>query len=246
MVWTKTQLLNHIGAVRILEKIKDEAFEFIKIRKDDVTEKDVQGFVHKKFKEYKLKTDHPQIIAFGVSSATPHYYPDSKSAKKLKKNTFILIDLWARLNKKRAPFADLTWVGFYGDKMPADLKKVFNVIIKSRDTCITYIKEELKKSKRPTGKEIDDISRKVIMNSDYGSCIKHSTGHSIGTTSPHGIYGHLRKTNYNCLLKNLGYTIEPGIYIKNKFGIRSEIDFYIDKNMKLILTCKIQRKMIRI
>ena len=120
------------------------------------------------------------------------------------------------------------------------------MIVKSRDSCLDFIRNSLKSKKMPVGREIDEVSRKVINNAGYKKFIKHSTGHSIGTTSPHGIYGHLRKSNYNCLLKNRGYTIEPGIYIKNKFGIRSEIDFFIDKNMKSILTSKIQRKIIRI
>jgi Xaa-Pro aminopeptidase len=45
---------------------------------------------------------------------------------------------------------------------------------------------------------------------------------------------------------NIPFTIEPGLYFKNRFGVRSEIDCYVTENYKLIITTKVQKRIIRI
>jgi Xaa-Pro aminopeptidase len=44
----------------------------------------------------------------------------------------------------------------------------------------------------------------------------------------------------------VGYTIEPGIYLKNKFGVRSEIDFYINEKNRVVITTKVQREILKV
>lgn len=90
------------------------------------------------------------------------------------------------------------------------------------------------------------MANNIITKAGYGKNILHRTGHSIGTSSPHGLENNITIKNSQQLLKKVVYTIEPGIYLKNKFGIRSEIDFFIDENMKLVYTTKIQEKIIKI
>ncbi|MEK6887140.1 MAG: M24 family metallopeptidase, partial [Nanoarchaeota archaeon] len=54
----------------------------------------------------------------------------------------------------------------------------------------------------------------------------------------------VNRKNKTPLKINMLYTIEPGIYFKNKYGIRSEIDFYINNKRKVIITTKVQKKLI--
>ena len=237
------EIKNHIKVNQILNKIKDDAFKLI-ASNHSITEYEVQRFIIKEYKKYYLKqSKDPPIVAFNQSSCEPHYYP-KKDSKKLKPNTMIMIDIWARLNKKHSPFGDITWMGYYG-KVPKEIQNVFNVIKKSRDASINYIKKELKKGKLPIGREVNEVSKQVIIEAGYEKNIRHSVGHSIGvSTSPHGIYGHVNRKNKNPLKINMLYTIEPGIYFKNKYGIRSEIDFYINNKRKVIITTKVQKKLI--
>lgn len=245
MSWNKEQIKYHIRASKLLYEIIIGAFDYIRKNKENVSERDVQNFIHN-IRKHGLKRDgHKMIVAFNESAATPHYFVKGKG-KKLRKNSLILIDIWARLDKRKAPYADITWIGYYGNKVPRDIRKVFYIVIKARDNCLKYIGKGLRKKRMPVGKECDKIARDLIANYGYGKNFIHSTGHSIGYTSPHGILGGLRKSNKKKLLRNLGYTIEPGIYLKNKFGIRSEIDFYINKNMKLIVTTPVQSKIVRV
>jgi Xaa-Pro dipeptidase len=223
-----------------------QTFKHISLSKN-ISEYEVSQFILRKFKENNLKSDRdPPIVAFGKNTAYVHYFPAKKSST-LKNNSLILIDIWGRRvgSLPGVPFADITWMGAKG-KPVSEAIKIFNIVLKARDSCIRYIKNQLKKRIIPTGAKIDRVACKVIIDGGYGANIKHSTGHCIGFTSPHGIYGRIKHSNNKRLHINLGYTIEPGIYLKNRFGARSEIDFYITQNWKLIITTPIQKKIIEI
>ncbi len=239
------KIKNHIGVCKILDKIKDGAFDLIR-NNHSITEYEVQRFIIKKYRKYNLKqSKDPPIVAFNQNSSGPHYYP-KRDSKQLKPNTIIMIDIWARLNQKHSPFGDMTWVGYHG-KVPVEIIDVFNAVKKSRDTAINFIKNELRKGRIPTGKEVNEKSKEITIKAGYEKNIMHSVGHSIGvSTSPHGIYGHISRKNKNPLKINMLYTIEPGLYFKNKFGVRSEIDFYINKNRKVIITTKVQKRLIKV
>lgn len=246
-MWTEEQIKLHMQAAKNLIEIKDLTFQYIKENKN-ISEYEVQQFILGKIKEFRMEIDKdPPIVAFDEDSATPEFYP-KKASKKLKQDTFILIDLWAKLNKKDAPFADITWVAYYGKKVPDEIKRVFNIAIKARKNTLDYIKGYLKNNKSPPiGKDADNACARIISDEGYGSNILHYTGHSLGVFDDHGPEPNcLRKESTTALSINLGYTIEPGIYLKDKFGIRSEIDFYISKDNELIVTTDTQKEIIKI
>ena len=81
----------------------------------------------------------------------------------------------------------------------------------------------------PIGKEIDEIGCNLLIKRGYRKNILHRTGHSIGFHSPHGKHGHLSLKNEEPILINMGYTIEPGVYLKGEFGVRSEINLFINE-----------------
>ncbi|MCX6815771.1 MAG: M24 family metallopeptidase [Candidatus Aenigmarchaeota archaeon] len=245
-MWSKKQITHHKKAAKLLIKIKDLTFRHIQKNKG-ITEYQVQQFILKNYKDFGLITDKfPPIVAFNESSSTPEFYPE-KNSKKLKKSTFILIDLWAKLKAKDAPFADITWVAFYGKRVPKRIQRVFNIAIAARTAALEHMETELKKGRTPTGKDMESAAFKIIKEAGHGKNIRHSLGHSIGTRQGHGpkpdwIYN----KNSRRLHKNLAYTIEPGIYLKNRFGVRSEMDFFISKDDKIILTTDLQKRIILI
>src|SRR3989344_5798258 len=239
--WTKEQVKDHSDAAGLLVGIINEAFGILR---EGISEYQVMQFILKRFKQEGLKTDRKVVIvAFNASAAHPHYYPTQKKSKKLRRNSLVLIDIWARLNKRKAPFADITWMGWYGDKVPKKIKKLFNLIIEGRSNGVDLIEKKLKNKTMPTGSEIDlEVYR--LIPKKYKKNILHRTGHSLGTTSPHGIHGRVRYSNKKALHTNLGYTIEPGLYFKGKYGFRTEIDFYITPEYKLVVTGEAQREMV--
>lgn len=241
MVWTKRQLKQHILASRLLVSIMKKAFDFISENKP--AEYEVEQFIMHEFKKNRLVTSEKRVmVAYNQSSSSPHYYPKKKS-RPLRKNTSVMIDIWARLDERKAPYSDITWMGYYG-KIPGKVKRVFDVIEKARDSSLNYVKTQLKKKTMPLGCDVNKAAMDVLIKNGYKKNIMHSTGHSLGTVSPHGTYGGITRRNKHRLRELLGYTIEPGLYFKNKFGVRSEMCFYI-KN-KVILTTEVQKKIILI
>ena len=242
MGWNKTKINKHIKAAELLNKIKDEAFKYIKKNKN-ISEYDVQRFIMVKFKMNGLRTDRAPIVAFRQNTSFVHYYP-SRYFKILKPESLILIDIWARLKEKNYPFADITWMGYYGKKIPGEVLKIFKIVVKARDGAIRYIENVLKRGKIPDTYEIDKIARSVIKKNGFGDNFLHTTGHSLGFVSPHG-GKRIGPRSKGLLRENVAYTIEPGIYLKNKFGARSEIDFYINTNRKLIITTGLQKNILK-
>lgn len=246
-MWTKEQIADHKKAAKNLIEIKDLTFQHIKNNRS-ISEYEVQQFIIKEIEEYGMEMDDcPPIVAFDEDSATPEFYPKRES-KKLKSNTFILIDLWAKLKKKEAPFADITWTAYYGKKIPDEINKIFKIAIKARENTINYIKSYLAEKKTPPiGRDADNACASIISNAGYEENILHTTGHSLGIDNDHGPEKNsLRKDTDEELSRNLGYTIEPGIYLKGKFGVRSEIDFYISEDNQVIITTDMQNEIVRI
>ena len=246
MGWSQKKIENHKKTASCLNSIKDDTFKFIGKNKN-VTEYEVQQFVLRQIKKQGMRTGNQHkrpIVAFRENTAFVHYYP-KRGSKKLSPESLILVDVWAQLNKKGSPFADITWMGYYGKKIPREILKIFNIIIKARDETIKYIKGSLKNKKIPDTCLVDKKARDIIKKNGFGKNFLHTTGHSLGFVSPHG-GKRIGPKGKGKLVKNLAYTIEPGIYLKDNFGVRSEIDFYLTDDMKIEVTTKIQKKIIKI
>lgn len=258
MNWSKLQISQHKQAARALEKIIEEAVEYIK-NNSAVTDVEVRKFIAERYKKYHLKSDKQKsIVAFGRDTANVHFY--AEKPRRLKNGDLIMIDVWAKLAEKSAPFADITWMLYYGKKPLPEYAASFKVIARARDKAIKYLKNNLKKKIVPTGREIDAASRNYLARRGRDKYFLHGTGHSLGLASPHGRRTRISPKGRRPLPLNVGYTIEPGIYFKNNFGVRSEINFYIDspreirlrrskaisrgKNYRLIITSKVQQKII--
>ncbi len=258
MSWTQKQINQHKLTGEKLKIIKDEfkSFLFEKIKsKNDVFEKDCVNFIKKSYKKHGLTNDHKKefaIVAFGKNTNQVHYFPKNKGLK-LVSGTLILLDIWARLDQKMAPYADTTFMFYVKSKSKTqnsklkvknkkfeEYNKVWKVLVKSRDNAINYIKREIKEGRVPRGLDIDRAAHDVIGESGLARGIKHTIGHSLGFDSPHGKLPGINWREYSLILHNVGYTIEPGIYLEN-FGMRTELDFYVNKKNEMMITTPIQK-----
>lgn len=241
-MWTDNQIENHRESARLLLRIKDLSFEYIRDN-SSVNEYDVQQFIIKKFEEFGLKSDrHLPIVAFGKNTANVHHFPE-KDSNIIRDGDLIMIDIWARLNVKGAPFADITWMGYRGENIPEAISKLWDVVVRVRNESIDCVRNNLRKSKLPIGRDIYLITNDVMREEGFGKD-RHYTGHSLGLTSAHGNRAHLKPSNNKELIKNLGYTIEPGIYLEGNVGLRSEIDFYISEDGEMVLTTDLQKDIV--
>ena len=243
--WAPETISLHKQAADLLAQVKDESFALIH-DSPGIGELAVQGFIEKRFQDLGLVSSlGPPIVGFGAGSAIPHYFPTRSSNCRLEPGTVVLIDIWARLNKPRAPFADITWVGYCGS-IPDKVQKVADTVFSARDAALAKVRARRAEGVMPTGAEVDLAARAVVVQAGYENNILHRTGHSIGFHSPHGLFKNVNTSNPDPLVPELGYTIEPGIYLPGEFGIRSEIDFYIAKDRQLVVTTPVQKELVRL
>ena len=246
-LWTRDQFVENKPVADALNDIVYKAFDFIKkkiLSAKSLNEYDVQQFIMAEFKRRKLFTDDPPIIGVNENSANPHYTPTKEMNKKIKKGDFVLIDLWAKVDKEEGVWADITWVGFVGGSVPDKYNKIFYIVAKARDTAFDLVESRFRHGKEIRGYEVDAACRKIIEKAGYGKYFIHRTGHSI-TTDLHGSGAHMdnfETKDERLILPSTSFSIEPGIYLPGKFGVRSEIDVFITKDGKVMFTGEEKQK----
>lgn len=233
-VWTPEQLAMHKEACVKLQKIIIEAFADIKrriISDIPTTEIDVQEFMMKRFSEEGMQPS-PMIVAVNANAASPHYFPTKDRNSPVKRGDLVLIDSVTKLSKPKAPAVDLTWVGFVGETVPDEYVRVWNIVRDARDAAYNFVKTSFRSGKIIKGADVDDVARGVIRKAGYADQFLHRTGHSIGEEG-HGNganIDNLETRDTRTLIPGTAFSIEPGIYLTGKFGIRSEIDVYVSAN----------------
>ena len=236
--WTPEQLKSHKIAGDKLKEILDETFDFIGSNIHwKLTEFDVAEFIRGKFDRYELKTDHGPVVAVDENSSFPHYEPRENSSNIIRRNSWLLIDLWAKVNSENSVYSDITWVAQLGDTIPEKNQNIFEIVKETRNLSYEFIKENFSAKKTLTGCQVDEIARKYISDSGYGGFFIHRLGHSIGT-DVHSLSVNLdsfETIDERNIVEGIGFSIEPGIYLK-EFGIRSEINVYVNHSGPEITT----------
>lgn len=237
-VWTDVQLTMHKEACAKLQKIILEAFGEIKrrmIANEATTEIDVQQFMMKRFSEEGMQPS-PMIVAVNANAASPHYFPTKEKNSPIKRGDLVLIDSVTKLNKPKAPAVDLTWMGYVGEKVPEEYVRIWNIVYGAQQAAFNFVKTSFQTGKSIRGADVDDVSRGVIRKAGYADQFLHRTGHSIGEEG-HGNganIDNLETRDSRRLIPGTAFSIEPGIYLAGKFGVRSEIDVYVSNNDAII------------
>jgi Xaa-Pro aminopeptidase len=249
--WDEAQVESHRRALAAIDGAKDAAFaragEALR-RGEALLETDVQAFLMDRFREADLETDHPPIVAVNAHAGDPHYAPSEETPTPIRKGDVLLIDLWARGRGPRDVYADITWVGFCGDRPPEKLERIFRVTAEARDVGLETLKRAHGEGRTLQGWEVDRAVRDHIAAAGFGDAFVHRTGHSIGT-SVHGDGANLddlETHDTRPLIPGLAFSIEPGIYLPEEgLGVRSEIDVFLAEDGPKVFS-KIQRELVRI
>jgi Xaa-Pro aminopeptidase len=238
--WSDEQLASHERAAAVLYDAKNAAFEHIAKRTGDgrvVDEAEVQRVIVEELKRGGLVFDHPPIVGFGPHSGDPHYATPSDGGRELEPCDAILLDIFAKEPGVDLPYADITWMGVYGE--PSErLGEVFQVVRDARDVGVQVMRDAYRAGRHPTGCEVDRAVRNHIVAHHFGEAFIHRTGHSLGIDSTHGDAVHLddyETRDTRLLLPGIAVTVEPGVYLE-EFGVRSEIDVVIEEHGPRITT----------
>lgn len=244
-VWTDRQLESHQYAAAALRRIVDEAFEHVReavTKGHRLTEYGLQQFILARIHEAGMVTSSAPIAAVNDHSADPHYGPMPTGSAAIKRDDLVLIDLWAKQKAPASVYADITWTAYAGQQVPARHREIFDLVRQGRDAALNFVRTQVRAGYRPFGYEVDAACRNVIQAAGYGDRFVHRTGHSIGE-EVHGnganIDG-LETQDTRRLMPRTCFSIEPGIYLRGEFGIRSELDVYVSERDALVFGLPLQ------
>jgi len=250
-VWDEKQLASHQVAAEGLRAIVDEAFGFVGASLAvgrALTEYGLQQYILSRMQVHGLVTSSPPIAAVNAHSADPHYGPLPEGSAPIRPGDLVLIDLWAKQPRAGSVYADITWTGFVGQTVPARYQEIFQIVRRARDAAVSFVQGRVRDGVFPFGWEVDDVCRQVIQDAGYGNYFVHRTGHSIGE-EVHGNganIDNLETQDARRLLPGTCFSIEPGIYLRDEFGIRSELDVYLSACEAIVYGQPVQTELVRI
>ncbi len=154
----------------------------------------------------------PPIVASGPNGANPHHTPGER---KIRDGDLVIMDYGAIY---RGYCSDITRTVGIGE-ISAEARKVYEIVKEAQETAFQNVREGVK------AKEIDLAARHVIESYGYGEYFVHRTGHGLGLDVHEEPY--ITPTNERVLENGMVFTIEPGIYLPGKLGVRIEDDVYI-------------------
>lgn len=206
-------------ACAIVDKALGNTKKFLK---PGISERDFSKKLESAIRDLGGEIAFPTIIAFGENSATPHHHTGEQT---LKENDVALIDFGASFKNY---LSDMTRTFFIGEA-PAEQKIAYQAVLEAQKKAVQYIESALTNHKPILAAQADKIAREHIIARGYPS-IPHSLGHGIGINvheSPS-----LSPFSKEELSEGMVFSIEPGIYLPGKFGIRIE-DLYTLRERKL-------------
>ena len=212
-VKTEIEVENIIKAQRIAEDAFNHILNFIKV---GVTEKEIAL----ELDFYMLRhggegLSFETIAVSGANSSMPHGVP---SNKKIENGDFITMDFGTIINGYHSDMTRTVAVGFATDEM----KNVYDTVLKAQQNCLDNIKAGI------SCKDGDEFARSVIRNAGLGQYFTHSTGHGVGVEIHE--FPNLSPASDSVLQVGNIVTVEPGIYIPEKFGVRIEDMALITEN----------------
>jgi Xaa-Pro dipeptidase len=249
-VWTAQQLETHLYAAKHMREIVDVAFREVARRireKVPTTELDIQEFIWRQYESRGLISSHRPIVAINAHSADPHYQPDVEHNLPMHSGDFLLLDIWAKRNVPHSVYDDITWTGYIGTAVPSEHETIFSVVRDGRDAAIGFVQQSYPK-RVLYGWEVDDAARHSIRNAGYGEQFLHRTGHSIHEED-HGNganIDNLETQDNRRLMRGTCFSIEPGVYLKGHFGVRSEVDLFLAEGEALVTGLPVQTHVVPI
>ncbi len=211
-----------IEKMKVASKINDEAMKklFEEIS-EDYTEKQMTKRLGEIYEE--LGADgfsFEPIVAYGKNGANPHHTPGNDQ---LKEGDSVLIDIGCH---KDSYASDMTRTVFY-KRMSKEQEKIYRIVQEANLAGIKAIQIGAKFS------DVDQAVRDYIEKKGCGEYFTHRTGHSIGIEVHE--YGDVSASNEEIIQGGMIFSIEPGIYLSDNFGVRIEdLVLVTDKGAKVL------------
>ena len=192
-------------ASRINDICIQKAFDFIR---EGVTEKQVAEYIGRCFRaEGADGESFDTIVSFGKNAADPHHEADDTVVKN---GDCVLIDMGCR---KNGYCSDMTRTNFF-KSASEEYIKIHDIVRQANEKAESIIGPGVKFS------DIDAVARNVIEQAGYGEYFTHRLGHFIGQSEHEE--GDVSAANAGYTKEGMIFSIEPGVYLPGKFGVRIE------------------------
>ncbi|CAN5790645.1 M24 family metallopeptidase [soil metagenome] len=231
--WTPEQLHSHHTASAVLAQVAQAAFTRLAsavTAGEKVNEDTLRAWVIADLEAHGVGVGADSIAATGMNAADPHYAPQNGGAV-FRKGDVVLLDLWSKESDDMV-YADQTWMAYLGPQVPERAARLFAVIRDARDAAVEFLQNEWQAGRTIEGRQVDDVTRRVITDAGHGAFFIHRTGHSIDTAT-HGMgpnIDNLETRETRRIIPGVGFSTEPGIYIPGEIGMRTEINVYVGDN----------------
>lgn len=198
-------------------EIADKAFEeIVKFIKPGVSEREIAN----RIKELLIELGGEElsfnpIVASGPNSSKPHYNDDKRI---IEEQDLVVLDFGCRY---KGYCSDTSRTVFIGEPTE-EQKKVYEICLRATTEAKKAVREGI------TAEEVDKAARDIITNEGYGQYFINRTGHGIGLAVHEAPY--IKNGNKQVLKTGMCFSIEPGIYIPGKFGMRVEDIVMVDKD----------------
>jgi len=192
-------------ASRINDVVIEKAMAYVH---KGVTELEVAEYVAEQFKKEGAEgPSFETIVSFGANAADPHHEPDGTVVQD---GDCVLIDMGCR---KDHYVSDMTRTAFF-KSAPEEYTKIHDIVREANEKAEAFVRPGVPLC------EIDAVARSYISDAGYGEYFTHRLGHFCGQTEHE--QGDVSAANKDVAKEGMIFSIEPGIYLPGKFGVRIE------------------------
>jgi len=191
-------------AAQIADEVMAETINFIG---PGIIERDIKKKIEELFTKKGVDLAFNPIVASGPNSSMPHYCAD---ARVIQEKDIIILDLGCQY---QGYCSDLSRTVFVGE-ITAEQRKIYDIVLRANRAGEEAALPDV------TAEEVDQAARDIIEREGYGQYFLNRTGHGIGISVHEAPY--IKPGNKQILERGMAFSVEPGIYLKNRFGIRIE------------------------
>ncbi|MGA9636634.1 MAG: Xaa-Pro peptidase family protein [Solirubrobacterales bacterium] len=171
------------------------------------TEREVARAVEARIRELGAEPSFPPIVATAENGALPHAEPGER---KIGSGELVVFDMGSLLDGYCSDCTRTFATGDPGD----DAREVYDLVLRAQRAALEAVRPAA------SGKEVDAVAREVISEAGHGDRFGHGLGHGVGLEVHEG--PRLATTSEDDLFEGNVVTVEPGVYVPGRFGVRIE------------------------
>ncbi len=192
-------------AAQLIDAIFEESVGQLKA---GMTETEFQDVIHAGIKRHGTTPAFTPLICFGANGSMPHHH---SGQTRLQRGDVVIVDIGCHWD---GYCSDITRTVAFGEPSDPDAATIYDLVNRAHWAA--------RKAARPgvTCEAVDQAARAVITDGGYGPQFMHRTGHGIGLSGHEPPY--IRSGDPTLLQPNMCFSVEPGIYLPGRFGVRIE------------------------